>query len=401
MDPTPITAAAPSDPFEVEVVHTEAGLKALKAAWDDLCLRDPDAHIFLSWAWTRASFHAAGQGWSVLVVRRAGDGGCVAILPLSQRTRWSESAGMVQTELKAGGRGLLSPFTGFLCDPAEEAPAIAALARSLAAMPWARLSLLYAAPAARMDALAAALEAEGLETAQKRYVDRVTKADKLTTPVFSLPASFGAVLDTLIPGDLARAYSAWRDKRGAPEARLTLVKPASIEAALTVLEALAARLGPEEADRIARAAPLLRAAAAQDLLFLPILWKGKMPVAAAAHVFDADFGDMIRLFALAPEDAAGQEALHFLTLYALEWTFANDGIDFHFGRDADSSAALLPTRGVESRYLSVRRPGATPETGFDPRALGDALGLMRRFIEAGETAKALALCTQIEEVVQG
>ena len=48
----------------------------------------------------------------LLVVRKTHGGGCMAILPLSHRTRWSESADIVQTELKAGGLGQLSPFTG-------------------------------------------------------------------------------------------------------------------------------------------------------------------------------------------------------------------------------------------------------------------------------------------------
>ncbi|MHA6325973.1 GNAT family N-acetyltransferase [Roseivivax sp. CAU 1753] len=399
MMPVPSTDA-PDASLGVALVDTHQGFRALRSEWEALCLQDPDAHAFLSWDWLDTAFRDNALRWSLLVVRDAETATCVAILPLSYRTRWSGSGKIFQSELKAGGRLLLSPFTGFLCAPSHEAAAITALARHLCAMPWAKLSLLYATPVPRIEALARALEAEGCETKWKRYFDRDGATDKLVNAVFPLPASFTAVMENLVSPELAQRYVAWRKLRQPERQRLSLVTSDGIDAALDALGALEARIGASAEGRVARYAPLLRAAASNAVLFMPLLWDNDAPVAAAPHIFDPDYGDMIRLFPLAEDSPAGHEALALLTLYALEWAFANDGIDFHFGREPDPSATLLPTARVESRYLSVRRRNADPEMSFDMLSLGEAVAILRGFIEAGDTDDAIAACAQIERILQ-
>ena len=156
--------------LRVEVIDTYAGFLAVEQAWKSLEDRDPEMTVFLSWDWLAQPFRQNPFRWSVVAVyTRTGDD-LIGLLPLKYGVRWSASRKEFQTEIEAGGRLIFSEYTGFLCDPEFEQPALEAMVAQLQAMPWSRLSLRYVAQHARAEMFYAAFDRRAIQAPGKNTV---------------------------------------------------------------------------------------------------------------------------------------------------------------------------------------------------------------------------------------
>lgn len=108
--------------MHIEQIVTLAQLDSIKPEWERLYQADPAAHIFVSWMWLRGWFAMAPYRWTVLAARPHADEPPVAFLPLSHRRTGP-------ARLLAMGGAPLAAYTGFICLPEYEQPALAALAQ--------------------------------------------------------------------------------------------------------------------------------------------------------------------------------------------------------------------------------------------------------------------------------
>jgi len=307
--------------FVVEAVESFARFTDLRAEWDALHQLDPQSHVFLSWAWMAQALRDHPKRWRVLVVRVAGTPGIVCILPLKYRTHWSRSRQQFETELQAGGRLLWSEYTGFLCAPAYETPALTAVAQHLATMPWRRLSMRYVPQAGRSRVFTDALKAAGCDVRYKPYRINGGTTDNLLCPRVTLPADFATYLATQISASRRQQYSRFRRKYlETGDYRITASTSATLEADLDALlgfwlDKWRDQKGAKVAAQVAaNYRAVLTAAHEIGALYLPVLRKGDEPLGALGHVVDARTGAMHFIVAgrsgAAPEPFIGA-ALHF------------------------------------------------------------------------------------------
>ncbi|MHA6343943.1 GNAT family N-acetyltransferase [Roseivivax sp. CAU 1761] len=365
------------DRIAVEVVDTGAGLAELRRDWEALYRQDPDANAFLSWSWLSAAFRAHPLRWTVLAARDRESGRLLGLLPLKNRVHWSGSRQRFETELEGGGRLVLSPRTGLLCDPVAERGAVRALAREALGLPWTRLTLAYVAPTPRMALLAEMLAAGGAEISWSGGTDADAPA-KYTDLVVSLPEdarSLAAAAPALPEGIALR-----RLKGGAAE---------------SAFDALIAAAGAEGDRRALRRLSGYRAALAtaraSDRLMAMAALRGDAVVAMAVHVTDDLFGEVVRLTSHAPRDDL-RDALTFATLVrAAEQGF----LAYDFGRDQAARPAHLLVDAEPAVDLSARRDPADPGLVLDIQTTGLALERMQRFLRDGKIAAAEAGCAQL------
>ena len=192
--------------LRVEVIDTYAGFMAVEQAWKSLEDRDPEMTVFLSWDWLAQPFRQNPFKWSVIAVYTRNGGDLIGLLPLKYGVRWSASQKEFQTEIEAGGRLIFSEYTGFLCDPEFEQPALEAMARHLRAMPWSRLSLRYVAQHHRAEIFCTAFERPGYSASWKEYRTGNGETDNLICPHVALPDDFETYLDTCISAEIQNSY---------------------------------------------------------------------------------------------------------------------------------------------------------------------------------------------------
>ncbi|SEL11366.1 Acetyltransferase involved in cellulose biosynthesis, CelD/BcsL family [Roseovarius nanhaiticus] len=391
--------------LSVEIVDDIARFRALEREWKALEASDPEATVFLSWDWMEQAFAGRPYRWSVLVARPRGGGAMAAVLPLKYSTRWSGSNGAFQTYLEGGGRLLHSDLAGLLCDPAQEEAAIAALAARLMRLPWARLSLRHMAQLGRAARLLAAFRRNGYraEAPPERSADG--KIDRLVAPRVALPDSFDDWLDSSVASEVASRYRSFKTRHFTSGAyRFTHSDTPGFQADLAMLRAMRAAKGAQVRDAAAQKAAdlaqtafdrILTAALEIDALFLPILWRGDVPIGALGHVLDPRLGMMH--FVTAAQDPAASEpfiaaALHF---HSIECAIFLGCDTYDFGRGDEPYKFSYGAKSRRLTSLLITREAGVSPGDFDSICTGGALEQIDGFFEAGKTDRARRACRQL------
>jgi hypothetical protein len=97
----------------IERVDELNGFLCLRAAWNHLYARDPEAQYFLSWTWLAGVLRANPRQWLVLVARDT-RGRYLGFLPLVRQTVWSKSRERLRNEIEFAGV-CFGPTRGACC----------------------------------------------------------------------------------------------------------------------------------------------------------------------------------------------------------------------------------------------------------------------------------------------
>ena len=183
--------------MQVDVLTSYARFEALKANWDLLYEKDPDAQFFLSWLWLSRIFLQYPDQWCVLAVRAEGatDHPYVAFLPLRRRIGWNADLGRFANRLTMAGTLFWSDYTGLLCDPEHESLAIPAMARQLKQMHWHELALKnLRLSGRRLALLMQPFDNSVFNVESRERISKTDGIDLLTCPYVELPGDFNTYL---------------------------------------------------------------------------------------------------------------------------------------------------------------------------------------------------------------
>lgn len=395
-----------SGDLRVEVIDSLDELRHLRRGWEHLARIDPTVGFFLSWRWMKTLLADNPGAWHVLVVRAGPDPQDIAaILPLRHAFHWSDGSAACQTRYDAAGRLGLSDATGFVCDPAREAPAMAALAQALTALPWKRLSLRYVSAPGRARLFAQGFDPERFRISWPSYSDNGGTTDKLRVPTIALPESFETYLQETVSKSIRSKIRRFR-RRYLDDGpyRITLTTPESFARNADALQMLwRARwrdtLSAQAMQRFQEKQRLLLERC-EDLgsLFMPVLWKEAQPIGVLARVIDRPQKAMLGMIAARDHrdelpciglllNAYCIEAAIGLQLTRYELGHGNDGYKYQYGA---SDRALA--------YLSIRRRGGEVEEVFSPASIAPAARRARAALQAGDLDQTSDILRQIEAV---
>lgn len=128
--------------MEVQLIERYSGLDHLRESWERAFNADRYASVFMSWAWTRAWVDVGPfPHWGVLAVRERPGEPWVGFLPLNIRDECGALRMGHMLEIHMAGAPA-ADYTGFVCHPDHEKPAIEAMADYVHHhMKWDRLRL--------------------------------------------------------------------------------------------------------------------------------------------------------------------------------------------------------------------------------------------------------------------
>jgi len=394
----PLTPAA--DALDINYIDSLSEFEAVRATWDALYARDPDAMVFLAWSWLAEAFQSHDGPWTVITVTSRDTGALIAALPLKLRVHWSPSRKRLETELEAATRLFGAPSTGLLCDPVIEDKAVAMLAQGLAEMPWQKLTLAPLPYGTRAETLANLLAREDCSV-RLDGPDSPDTLRRMHSRILPLPDRLTAFFDLPDAPGLGQRFTAWfKDLQSGDRIRLEMLDAQRLPALWDALEALAEESAdPRAPDRLASARPQLEMAAKQQALFCPIVFKDGHLVAAMAHVLGAADDTMVHVLTLLAPEAQDSDFGLFLRLTALHRAIKRGAHFYDFGRVSRRTTAPFSTHPAPLARLSAKREETEPHC-FDPCCTQAALLRIRDFVAQGKAAEAMAACTQLSEIYE-
>jgi len=278
---------------QVDVIEDRATFERLQDNWNAVYDADPGAQLFLSWDWLSVWLQQLHGVWLILAAREEGspDGPYCGFLPLRIETRIDES-GVFVNELKMAGNHA-ADYTGLIALPGIEARVIAAFARFLKGMRWARLHFdnLRAPRSRRLVLLAHFPKARFVVTEVDR-LDKTSGVDNNVCPYVDLPGGWDAYLQTLSANTRQKIRRVLRLADGGEAGlRVTLATRETIARDVDILLRFwAIKWRPRKGNAVdglvkSNRTMLLRCFES-GLLFLPLLWQGDRSVAALASLVD-------------------------------------------------------------------------------------------------------------------
>lgn len=385
----------------VKTTDTLEGLRALRSAWERLEKEDTEGTVFLSWAWLIQAFTGTTGRWRVITAWAGDD--LVAVLPLKYRVHWSKTRTEFQTEVEAGGRLLWSEYTGFLCDPAHEEPAIKAIASHLQQMPWVKLSLRYVASERRVNAFVRAFPQSMYRAKFKSYRINQGETDNLLCPQVQLPNTYDDYLRDCLSRNARQKIKRFERKfldSGELNFTATGNPVGDIDGMLALWQAKWAKVkGAGTASQVAgNYRQVLMAAQALGLLYLPVLRQGDRMLGALGHILDPCHKRMHFIVAGRDEQAKGNHIGALLHSQSIRWAADNGYGIYDFCHGNERYKYGYGAKDVQAFYLSVRpRELREPGAHLDALSHKEALARVLSFIEDGLTDRAAAGARQLLE----
>lgn len=401
-----ISEAAPKPAIHdirIEDIETLDAFAGLRSSWGALEHKDAESTVFLSWAWMNQAFHSAPGRWRVITAWVGQE--LVAVLPLKYRVHWSKTRSEFQTEIEAGGRLLWSEYTGFLCDPEFEQPALEAIAAHLQSNRWIRLSLRYVCGENRIQRFAWAFSQSQYRTKFKPYRINKGETDNLLCPQVRLPVSYDAYLAGQLSRNMRQKIRRFERKfLTSGDLRVQVATEASVEqdidALLTLWRSKWSRVkGHETARRVAENyRQVLLAAQELGLLYLPVLKDGKRAIGALGHVLDPQQKRVHFIVAGRDERVKGNHIGALLHSQSLRWAIESGYRVYDFCHGNEPYKYGYGAKDVQAYYLSIR-PRKLGRAGehLDPLGHTQALARVLAFIEGGHAANAAAGTRQLIE----
>jgi tetratricopeptide (TPR) repeat protein len=276
----------------VETIDNLDEFNRVRDQWNAVYDADPEAQYFLGWPWLSKWFSRLTGPWFVLAAKRADTSEYVGFFPLRLRTKEKRSGGFYNEINMAGN--YVADYTGFICEPSLEDEIVRSFALHLRKLHWTNIHLEnFRTSEARLQRLLSAFPQKMFET---RDIPRINKRDNNTDncicPFLQLPDIWDAYLDALPSSNMRQKIRRFlRQLDASDDLRITLADNATLDRDVEILLGLwETRWTERKGDRIKMLVEnnrnMLHDAAANDALFLPVLWQGERPLGALGSLID-------------------------------------------------------------------------------------------------------------------
>lgn len=263
--------------MEVDVIDDIRQFENVRSIWDRLYSEDPNATIFVSWAWMRGWIETINAPWLVLCTRSDKMSPYVGFLPLFLRNVGKSKFHSFR-ELHMGGNPA-SDHTGFVCSPEHEENAI----KSLAAYVQHRLKWdwLHMADVfdPRLNFFLKSFSTKGFD---------IQESDSTSCPYLALPETWDKYLNVALSQKGRRNIRrTLKNMDKLPNFHITDHQNGDFESHVETLCQLAWAQQPQViSDRFRQVLPRFRLCSEVGSLWLKIFWDGQTPISALAGFID-------------------------------------------------------------------------------------------------------------------
>jgi CelD/BcsL family acetyltransferase involved in cellulose biosynthesis len=396
--------------MHVDVIDDPATLLRLRASWEAVYGRDPDAQVFLSWTWIARWLTALDSNWVVLAAKETPEASeHLGFFPLQLRVL-SRPDGSCFNELRTAG-GPFAGYNGFLAVPERDAEIIPAFAAAVKRLHWAGIKLenLCVSPQ-RLRLFLDAFQPPVFRQSKMRRPDDGDGVDHDIYVYVDLPDDFETFLDQRLGAATRKnARRALRRLDGSPDLSVQATTPETFPDDLaTLLRFWEAQWGPTLAARYGPAAPkgmmtnfrvMLGACMDGGLLSMRVLRRDGRPIGVTANLVDAKNRSLVSFVSGRDRSVHRPSPIFTLDLVNIREAIA-EGFRTYDLQTGDF-AYKYDLGGVEKRieWLLVgtetrRNLGEVVEPRTLPLVLQQARSLHRQ----GRLEHAARVCRQILEV---
>jgi CelD/BcsL family acetyltransferase involved in cellulose biosynthesis len=259
----------------VTTIDSIGAFEQVRGSWEAVHTQDPESTVFTSWPWFRGWLQGTSVPWTILALRPAGSRDYAAFFPLGMHAR--RRKGLPFTEISIGGN-TISDHTGFVCLPAYQREAAAAIAAYLQKrMAWDvfRLRDVYDP---KVEALVAAFVGKEFE---------VHCADGQICPYIPLPESWEGYLQDFLGRRPRKQFRQFQRDFDRQEYRVEIADAATFENYLDILLELYRQRWPMiSANGLRMKQLLLRHCFEAAALMLPLLFHQDRPIAGMVEFID-------------------------------------------------------------------------------------------------------------------
>jgi len=393
--------------FQVDIIETWEGFVGLKQTWEAVHQQDGQSGYFLSWAWLAVVFKANPNRWRVLAVKPNGDGSdYVCFFPQRTRVRWSVSLQEFQTELEAGGKLSWAQYTGFVCLPAWEERAIAALASAVGKLPWAGLSIKNIPRDRRLELFLAGFATDEYIISHHQYLINSGTVDSLICPYVPLPKDYESYLQTRVSSNTRqRMRRFWRQFEAADDLRITDTTAESFDRDITILLNLwfktwsSSRGAHSAEEAVEKYIEILDQSHSLGAVNIPILWRGDQPLGALGNIVDRHKRHLYFIVAGRDESVQDPNIGLLLHTHSIQWAI-NNGIetyDFCHGNEPYKYSFGATDQLIAS--ISIERTSKSDVGMFDPAHIRKAMKKAIKLLDSDYLRDAKNAFRQIQTLL--
>jgi CelD/BcsL family acetyltransferase involved in cellulose biosynthesis len=267
--------------MQVNLINRVDEFDALRSSWDGVFASDPNASVFVSWAWLRGWFETSPHPWTVLAARREAGGPWMGFMPISVRGGAIYRFDQVR-EIRMAGEPA-ADYTGFVCEPSVEREVIGGFADFIANhMQWDRLRLKEVNDS-RIDMFVQALPARSVQ---------VHEGTGTCCPYIPLPTTWEEYLQTGLTYETRKSLRK-KLRLVERECRVTHLNGTNSEDQIEALLKLAAMKDHHVAENsVPRFRAIFRSCADAGIASITIVWKADAPIAGMGSFVDRKAGSL-------------------------------------------------------------------------------------------------------------
>lgn len=389
--------------MKVDIIQRMEDFADLRERWTYVHDCDPEAGYFLSWQWMAEVFRANPDSWRILAVGgKSGSSGHICYLPLKHRTRWSESSQRFKTELGPGGKLSWAQYTGVVCLPELEEPAIKAIAATILNMPWARLSFQHDSCERRLGMLLQHFQRGDYRIKHRPQIINGGRVDNLICPQISLPSDYETYLSSGPSSNTRQKMRRfWRQFEASGDLKITDSTPDSYEADLSGLlkmwlESWAPIRGKSSAARaVAKYREVLDQSARIGAIHICTLWREDIRLGALCSIVDRRRRHLYFIVAGRDETVRDPNVGILLHAHNIQWAISNgiETYDFCHGNEGYKYSYGATDRSVAN--VEIIRSSDCDVGQLDPAGLGQAMRKTIKMLEADQKEAAVNACRQM------
>jgi hypothetical protein len=393
--------------LQVDIIETWERFVGLKQTWEAVHEQDGESGYFLSWAWLAEIFRDNPNRWRVLAVKPNDDGSdYICFFPQRTRVRWSVSQQQFKTELEAGGKLSWAQYTGFVCVPAWEERAIAAVASAVAKMPWAELSIKNIPRDGRLNLFLAEFATDDYSISDHEDLINSGTVDSLICPYVPLPKDYESYLQTRVSSNTRQKMRRfWRQFEAADDLRITDTTAETFDRDITILLNLwfktwSSSRGESSAEEaVEKYIEILDQSHSLGAVNIPILWRGDQPLGALGNIVDRHKRHLYFIVAGRDESVVDPNVGLLLHTHNIQWAI-NNGIetyDFCHGNEPYKYSFGATDRRIAS--ISITRTSKSGMGQFDPAHIGNAMTKAIKMLDSNQLDDAKNAFRQIQTLL--